>query len=108
MIDILNELILPEWTQGRKIRIFAGIEAVAKYEGGSWYIKGTRCNKCGECCKNVPDKWPRGKNLETGDCLHLKYEATEYLCDLGFHRPFSCCAEGAEGEAFCSSKWVKV
>ena len=101
-------LKLPKWTDERNVRVFAGIEAVAKREKGIWYIKTVRCNMCGECCMNVPEKWPRGQDKDTGHCLHLKYEANEYLCDLGWNRPFACCAEGAEGEDFCSSKWELI
>jgi MinD superfamily P-loop ATPase len=95
----------PKWTDKRNIRVFAGIEAIAKRENNIWHIKSERCDMCGKCCMNVPEKWSRGQNKETGNCLHLKFEANEHLCDLGLNRPFSCCAEGAEGEDFCSSKW---
>jgi len=46
------ELDLPDWVDdGSAIRIFKGIELVAKkFKNKPWKIKIVRCNFCGECC----------------------------------------------------------
>ena len=98
---------VPDWANdGRTIRILAGIEEVAKrLKDGTWMIKVSRCVRCGKCCMNVPKEWPRGE--KDGNCKHLQFYANEYLCDLGSHRPFSCCT-GDGWEEECSMEWEKV
>jgi len=100
----LKNFDLPEWTNERNIYIFAGIEIFMKRDMGKWYKKIQRCNKCGKCCMNVPDKWPHGKDMKTGNCQCLVYRANEWLCELGLNRPFSCCVGEGE-ENICNIKW---
>ena len=98
---------LPEWTDGRRITVLAGIESVIKRMNGNWYIKVNRCIKCGKCCMDVPDNWAHGKG-EDGHCQHLKYEANEYLCKLGINRPYKCCVGDGIDMADCSITWEKI
>lgn len=101
------EVEIPDWVEERHIRIFAGIEEVAKkYHGQPWQVKVSRCNMCGTCCRNVPDNWRHGKDSKTGWCANLVYYANEYRC--GIDRPFTCCAGDFTGEDFCSVKWKEV
>lgn len=102
-------LDLPDWVDERMIRIFAGIEEVAKRPPQTrvWEIKSQRCNWCGSCCKNVPVDWPQGQNIVTGHCRHLIQNKTTCECDLLADRPFMCCAgEGIEGE--CNITWQNI
>jgi hypothetical protein len=100
-------LQLPDWVDERHIRIFAGIEEVArKLHGKSWQIKIGRCNLCGKCCMSVPDNWRKGIDPKTGWCKHLVFYANEYRC--GIDRPFFCCAGDYAGEDYCSVKWETI
>lgn len=97
-------LELPDWANERHIRIFAGIEEIAKkLYRKPWQIKVSRCNMCGKCCMNVPDNWRQGKDHKTGWCKNLIYYANEYRCNVD--RPFFCCAGDHTGEDYCSIKW---
>lgn len=100
--------LIPNWTLNNKtnLYIFSGIEQIAKCENGVWYIKIERCDKQGHCCKNVSENWAHGRG-EGGNCLHLKQDANEMLCDLGVKRPFSCC-KGEGNESICNIKWERV
>lgn len=99
-------LKLPKWVEERHIRIFAGIEEVAKkLKGKRWQIKVSRCNMCGRCCMDVPDNWRHGK-AENGWCKNLIYYANEYRC--GVDRPFFCCAGDHSDEEYCSIKWKEL
>ena len=102
------ELDLPDWCDERHIRVFAGIEEVArKVHRKRWEIKTARCNKCGICCMNVKDNWRFGIDSKTGWCKNLSYDGHDiYLC--GIDRPFTCCAGDMAGEDFCSVTWQKV
>lgn len=100
-------LKLPDWVEERHIRVFAGIEEVAKkYHGKSWQVKIVRCQRCGTCCKHVSKNWHFGKDSKTGWCSKLVFYANEYSC--GMKRPFTCCCGDAEGEDYCSIKWKMV
>jgi hypothetical protein len=59
-------------------------------KNAKWYVKTSRCNKCGECCRHIAEGNPMYKDaIKGGDkiiCPHLK----DNLCSLGMHRPFSC------------------
>ena len=99
---------LPDWTKGRRITVFAGIESVIKRENDIWYKKTSRCIRCGKCCMDVPDGWIHGKDKD-GDCQHLIYEANEYLCGLGIKRPYACCiGDGHDMNVDCSIVWEKI
>lgn len=101
------ELDLPDWVEERHIRIFAGIEEVAKkMQGKPWQVKVVRCNYCGRCCMNVPDNWVCGKDPETGNCQYLTKEGSKYVCGIG--RPFFCCAGDPSPEEYCSIEWKEV
>lgn len=87
------ELELPDWIDVKTIRIFAGIEEVAKKQAcENWNVKTSRCNLCGTCC---------------GDCGHLVYSEGDkgFLCLLGFKRPFNCCAGDGVGNGKCNITW---
>jgi len=88
-------LDLPDWTDERNIRVFAGIEPVARrLKDGHWEIKTARCSQCGACCSNLGSGHP----FPTIDrqCIYLTPEPgkdnDKWLCGLGFSRPFGCCA----------------
>lgn len=100
------EIELPDWCKERHIRVFAGIEEVAhKKVGHKWQVKTVRCNKCGECCKNVV--FPKSRiDPKTDWCIHLKYYANEYLCDT--NRPFFCCGADSVGEKYCCVEWKTI
>ena len=101
------EIDIPDWTKERSIYVFAGIELVAyRVPKEKWKVKTSRCNMCGKCCMDVPDKWSMGKNKETGHCVHLIFYANQWLCDLGSNRPFSCCI--GDGADDCSIKWKEI
>ncbi len=99
-------LDLPDWIKERHIRVFAGIEEVAKkYTGTKWKIKKVRCDMCGKCCMEVPKNWRLGVDKKTGWCQHLQYYANEYRCNAPGGRPFYCCCGDAEDQDFCCVKW---
>jgi len=99
----------------RHIRVFGGIEEIAKkYKGEPWQIKVGRCQMCGTCCTEVADTWKWGKNPETGACLQLieregmpgpSPNGWAMLCRLALGRPFSCSAGDNAGQDHCSVVW---
>lgn len=113
------ELELPDWVdQGQAIRIFAGIELVAKKEfpDEPWKIKTVRCNMCGKCCMNKSENWMKdtvGYDPETNYCgalIEKDDESGKFICNLGSARPFSCCAYavGINDKDICSIRWEIV
>ena len=112
-----TELTIPEnmidSVKERNLHVFrdhitAGIEQIAKREGGIWYVKEERCNWCGKCCMDVPMGWPHGQDPDSGHCQHLVDDGGEiWRCHLGTDMPLACCkSEGEENE--CSIKWKKA
>ena len=91
---------IPEWADVANIYIMAGIEPFMKREQGVWYVKIVRCNNCGKCCMNVPEKWSRGQG-EDGHCQHLVFDGVEYSCGLKANRPYKCCVGDGEPEDCC-------
>ena len=91
---------IPEWADRANIYIMAGVEPFMKREKGIWYVKKVRCNNCGKCCMNVPEKWSHGQD-EDGNCQHLAFDGVEYSCDLKVNRPFKCCTGDGEPEDCC-------
>lgn len=88
-------LDLPEWVDERNVRVFAGIELVAKCSpGGRWEIKTTRCSQCGRCCSDLGPNHPFP--TINRQCVHLQKQPgkdnTTWLCALGINRPFGCSA----------------
>ena len=104
------ELELPEWANKKHIRIFAGVELVAykKVNENEFSIKTSRCNFCGECCKNVRIDHMFGRDKETGNCQWLRKNGDTYECGLGMGRPFSCCASVPKHISECTEKFKKV
>lgn len=107
------ELDLPDWVDARNIRVFAGIEEVARRmkRREYWEIKTARCSICGECCKHTNAEWPRGATEIDGKwvCNFLaEPKAGEARCALLKQRPFMCCATDHAGEDYCSVKWERV
>ena len=98
------ELDLPDWTEERHIRIFAGLEEVArKLHGKPLEIKVGRCQQCGECCKRMAG----------GPCNHLVYSDGHgnHRCKpngIEYDRPFSCASGDGAGKPYCSVRWEKV
>ncbi len=106
------ELELPDWTKGRKLRIFAGIEALANYcpKEKAWFVKTVRCTICGKCCIvddsffnwNLPTKYGDavGWDPEIEICKYLEKEVwnfdeyenqTVYVCTASAAiRPWAC------------------
>ena len=111
------ELDLPDWVDdGSAIRIFKGIELVAKkFKDGPWQVKTVRCNFCGECCTLKGPGWQMtsiGADIE-GRCVALipkPDEPGKFVCSLGAGRPFSCCAyaAGPNDEDICSIRWKTI
>ena len=122
------KVILPDWCDDKHIRIFAGIELVARSMIGEdgrkpLQVKKVRCNKCGKCCMNVnidrrdddlgggekKDVFGRKSDddgteaKEKGWCEFLKKYGGEYYCEID--RPFGCCAASPHQEEFCSVEW---
>jgi len=84
---------LPDWTEERHLRVFAGIELVAeKLHGESWKVKVSRCSGCGHCCENFnyPGTLMGLPINEDGSCGHLVRDGHKRICGLGNARPFSC------------------
>lgn len=108
------ELDLPDWADdGQAIRIFAGIELVAKkFMGKPWEVKTVRCNMCGECCTISSPGWKETTVgvKKNGRCVALipkPDEPGKFLCRLGSGRPFSCSAyaAGPDDEDLCCIRW---
>ena len=89
-------LELPDWVEPRRILILAGVELVAsKLPDEEWKIKDNRCNRCGQCCKNLSDAGGRGgfPAVKNGICKYLKLEpgtTDKYYCGIVTNKPFSC------------------
>lgn len=107
-------LDLPDWVnQGQAIRIFAGIELVAKkFKDKPWKIKTIRCNFCGECCSIKGPGWKDTtvEAKEDGYCIERIPKSDEpgkFICRLGSGRPFSCSAyaAGPDDEDVCCIRW---
>lgn len=111
------EIDLPEWTDnGSAIRIFAGIELVAKrFQNKPWEIKTVRCNFCGKCCTIKGPGW-KDTTVEAKDngyCVELIPKSDEkgkFVCRLGSGRPFSCCAyaAGKNDKDICCIEWKEI
>ena len=99
---------LPEWTEGKNIYVFAGIELVAlkSVERPVLSVKEVRCNMCGKCCMNLPDNWKHG--VVGSNCQHLSFDGNDYLCKLGKSRPFACSASDDSEKEFCCVTWKEV
>uniref|UniRef100_A0A6M3KLQ8 Uncharacterized protein n=1 Tax=viral metagenome TaxID=1070528 RepID=A0A6M3KLQ8_9ZZZZ len=93
------------------IRIFAGtypdmeLFAFKRQGEGVFYGKTTLCNHCGECCRNMSQKWIYGLN-EAGDCIHL----SNNLCAKPGGPPVHCLGgfeefPSPELAAICSIKY---
>ena len=82
---MLINLEIPDWAGENEIYIHSWTELVALMRrDGKWYVKTSRCNHCGECCKNLSEGFPyRDKD---GNCIYLK----DNKCSIDLHRPFSC------------------
>ena len=75
---------IPEWAEKNHIYVFAGIELLAyRHLGQPVKIKELRCDKCGDCCRNIKGNFPPQTN---GVCDYLRGN----ICGLGTSRPFSC------------------
>ena len=84
------ELDLPDWVDERHIRIFAGVELVAKklVQNDYWQVKDERCNFCGKCCHFKP-----GKGIYpsvNGHCIHLKKVKKGWVCGIPLLRSRLC------------------
>jgi hypothetical protein len=111
------ELDLPDWVDdGSAIRIFKGVELVAKKMlGKPWEIKTVRCDMCGECCTIDGPGWKDStvEAREDGYCRELIPKSDEpgkFICRLGSGRPFSCSAYAAgpdDGEK-CCIRWKTI
>ena len=81
------EVEIPDMWNERHLYIMAGIDVVAYKElGKKWRVKQTPCNMCGECCRNLPERF-FFKTVD-GVCEHLGSNNT---CNLGIARPYVCC-----------------
>lgn len=103
------ELDLPDWTEGRTIRVMAGIELMAyKLSDTKWQMKVSRCNMCGKCCMNLKNHpFP----TIDGKCIHLKKRPGDnprYECGLRIHRPFGCCVAVPQNIPECTEKYEEI
>lgn len=108
------EIEVPDWVNdGSAIRIFKGIELIAKkFLNKPWEIKTVRCNFCGECCTIDSPGW-KDTTVEARDdgyCTQLIPKSDEpgkFICKLGSGRPFSCCAyaAGINDKDKCCIRW---
>ena len=77
----------------RTLRVFAGIELIAfKNRSDNWQIKTSGCSMCGECCKQLSDKY--SFPVIDGQCIYLtnpRGYGDKWICSLGINRPFGCC-----------------
>ena len=75
---------LPDWVDERHIRVFAGIEQVArKLKDQPPEVKVVRCALCGKCCPNCDYLEERhGYKQPTGEWAKM--------CSLNEDRPQSC------------------
>lgn len=103
----MEKIIIPGWVKDNiRIHVIAGIEECAKRVNGKWYIKTSRCNMCGECCKRAPENWHLGRN-EKGWCKYLKeYENDKYVCHID--RPLGCATGDYAEEPWCNIEWTEV
>lgn len=106
-------LTLPAWVSERDIYIIAGIELAAFKLAGEekFHVKSSRCNECGECCENLPEKathyFPKN---EDGSCSKLISDGpSKKICSIAGHRPIPCCASDpvmyGRGKDFCSIRY---
>ena len=78
------EIDIPEWAEKKNLFVFAGMEMLAfRYVGQKIHLKTSRCDKCGDCCRNIKGDFPPQTD---GVCDFLK----DTVCSLGTSRPFSC------------------
>lgn len=131
------ELEIPKWAEGRNIRIFAGVEALANYCASkkTLYIKTKRCNLCGKCCIvdetflnwNLPTKYGDavGWDEDLEICKYLEKEVwnfdeyknqTVYICTApSTVKPWACligfiCGDESwrEYKPYCVIEYEKV
>jgi len=74
---------LVNWDEEFYVHNWTSLIAIRRRDG-KWYVKTSSCGKCGECCRHIGPGNPMYNG--TSICPHLK----DNLCDLDFHRPFSC------------------
>lgn len=87
---------IPEWAEGARIVVLAGIESIAEYnpvvDPDYMKVKITRCARCGACCQ---------------DCEYLK----KGKCTMDRNsRPLNCSYDPERKPVGCSitHKMVKV
>jgi hypothetical protein len=88
------EFELPDWvSKHQPLMLLAGQELVAfKWPGQDWKIKIVRCNKCGECCLDIPNEHtPFGSDSE-GKCNALQRvdNKNEWVCTAAHQKPWCC------------------
>ena len=86
---------IPDWVSpDETLTLLAGQELIAvKYPRGPLQVKTTRCDRCGECCLDIPEgHLPFGTNGE-GKCNKLTKEGSKWLCSAGWQKPFACLAD---------------
>jgi len=80
---------LPDWCDERNVYIMAGIELAGYklYGRNEVMVKSVRCNMCGECCMNLPKRYPVDKT-EDGKCIH--FDTKTKLCLIPIERSRLC------------------
>lgn len=83
---------IPDWVNPNDtILVFAGQELIAiKEPKSNLKIKTVRCNKCGECCMDVPNNVTPFGSDDEGKCKALKKTEDGWICMAGLQRPFLC------------------
>ena len=95
---MMIQIELPDWVNERQILILAGTELAAKKMPWEkeWTIKDDRCNRCGDCCRDLPENGGRHGNVtkvKNGVCEYLQLEpgtTDKYNCSIAGNRPLCC------------------
>ena len=97
------EFDLPDWVEGKRISILAGIEQVAEKIGdGPWRVKVARCSMCGRCCQDCSE-------LEVREGYKQPNGEWAKMCKHNERRPYSCCIGDGHGMVpECSIKWETI
>jgi len=104
------EVDLPDWVEGKNIYIFGNLELIAKkIYLRSWEVKESRCNHCGECCKNYHDLRGYLPTTPENGCSNLEQRKDgTWWCKA--HIPISCLISNKNPKLDhpCSVRWKKI
>jgi hypothetical protein len=86
------ELEIPNWVNPNlTLMLLAGQELVAfKQPNRSLKVKRERCNRCGECCLDTPNKHTPFGSDDEDKCNALKRSGDQWICTAGARKPYRC------------------